>query len=331
LQFMSETEDQISSPVVAPSPDVRFGVFEMIGEEKKTLAKIAISKQEDGTWAAQLSGDTEAILAKIQSVLDRYGDNSRALAVADGADPASVPRDWNVFADMMRQEGFVVEELPAGDIQLNVQLDMVSGRLIGTQQAMHALAASDDPLGRRLVEAIAGGFSRPADDLAHEIEQSITDQSPEGAVSTIRRDMNRGIFSFPPSDKLLSALARIDVSAMPNADKRLVRECRLHTAQRLNRFDVAGQEAGALLAEEAERLDPAQKATLEMAIALAAIKRGNRETGLSMLRKLLAAPFKTLSALLPCGGAGKAVAQRAAASFAFRAANSARNSAPLLL
>jgi hypothetical protein len=260
----------------------------MTGTEKVHLATITISKGDDGEWTAQCAADTEAAISRIRPALERFSASRRA--TADAANSASAPPDWHALADTVRQAGFLVEELPAGDYQVEIQLDLNSGSLVGAQAAMHALAAPANPLGRQVVDAIAKKFAGASDDLAAEVTAALDRTDVAAALLAIKREADRGLFSLPPSATLLTALARFDVSGLPSDDRRLIRDARLLMAQRLGRFDLAGKEADVLLTEDAGKFSPDQIASLRMTVAVGAMNLGAPETGLSILRDLLKEP-----------------------------------------
>jgi tetratricopeptide (TPR) repeat protein len=191
---------------------------------------------------------------------------------------------------MLAANDFIVERLPAGDHQLTFQIDLQTGKVVGTHEAMHPLANVDDGLGRSVFEAIAVGLSKFGDELADEIEKRLPDNDVSGAVAAIKHGLDNGLFGLRLSHRLLDALKRIDVSGLSALDRRHVRDSRLITAQQLGRFDAAGLEADSILAEDNGTLDPGQIAALKMAAALGSLARGNRETALTTMRSLLKQP-----------------------------------------
>ena len=203
-------------------------------------------------------------------------------------------RAWNsavdALADTLTSEGFVVERLPPGDHQINFQIDLKTGKMVGTHAALHPLAAAEDGIGRRVFEAIAGGLSKFADELADEIDKGLARNDIDGAVAEIKLGLERGLFGLRLSGRLLDALMRLHISTLPSADKRHVRDARLIAAQQLERFDIAGLKADSILSEDTGTLSPEQIAALQMTSALGALRRGHRETALITWRGLLKEP-----------------------------------------
>ena len=271
--------------------DRRLAVFEMAGTEKAFLATVSVVRGGDGHWAFQCGGSTEVGIARIRPLLERYGAERRVAGNAGVTKSSSVaPPDLDAVIALLRQDGFIVEELPAGDYQIEFQLDFGNRILVGTQEAMHDLADSDSPIGRQLVETLAKGFARASEDLADEIEALIGRTEIAAAAQALKREVDRGMFWLPLSDKLLRALDRLDVSILSPDDRQTVRKARLAVAHHLGRFDIAGAEADAMLGEDGATFSPEKIATLKMTVALGAIKRDHRETGLAMLRDLPEAP-----------------------------------------
>ena len=284
----NEPKERASSPDGGASPAVRLAVFQVIGEEKNHLSTITLSKMEDGKWNLQAGGPSDASVEQIRPLLERFAESRQVLAANDAKPPESSAPD--ALTDMLTAEGFVVEKLPDGDHQINFQIDLKTGKAVGTHAAMHPLAASDDGLGRRVFDAITTGLGKFADELADEIDDQIAKGNVDGALVAIKREAERGLFSLEPSERLLESLMRFDLLGLPASDESIVRECRLLTAHRLQRFDVAGLEADAILAEDVGVLDPEQKANLRMTSALGSLRRGHRETALTIWRGLLKEP-----------------------------------------
>jgi tetratricopeptide (TPR) repeat protein len=284
----TEPKGQMELPQNGTSSPVRLAVFELRGSERSHLGTITLSKGEGSTWNLQAGGPSDASVEKLRPFLARFAEERRIEANENKGQPAISPA--MALADLLAGEGFLVEELPAGDHQVSFQIDLNDGLVIGTHAAMHALAASGDPIGRRVFEAIAGSLGNAAKELADEIDRHLASDNRREAVLAIEREVERGLFSLRPNESLMNALMRLDVSDLPPDDKRMVRECRLVVAQRLDRFDLAGLEADAILKEDSGTNSPEQKATLKMAVALGFVKKGHPETGLSMLRELVREP-----------------------------------------
>jgi tetratricopeptide (TPR) repeat protein len=287
---MNETNEptkQMSSPQSSGSLSIRLAVFEPAGSKKTHLATITLSKSEDGSWTLQGGGLSNSSVEKLRPLLDRFAESRRALAANTSSPPGTLPK---ALAGMLTAEGFIVEELPAGDYQLNVQFDLKTGLIIGTHDSMHSLAAPNSELGRKVFDAIASGFGKASDELAKQIDKKVADRDFNGAIKSIKDEADRTLFGLRPTKRLLNSLLTIDVSGLSATDKRLLRDCRLLVAQRLRRFKIAGTEASGILAEDTATLTPEQTATLKTNVALGMLTRGNRETALSIWRDVLKEP-----------------------------------------
>lgn len=280
-----EPKEQTSLPQTRTPAAVRLAVSKGAGAQKQHLSTVTLTKAEGVAWTLEATGPSTE---QLSPVLERFTELRRSLAGSDGAPPQTSPAE--ALADMLTAEGFTVERLPAGDHQINIQIDLKTGKVVGTHAAMHALADSGDGIGRKVFEAIAGGLSKVTDELADEIDKRLAENDVGGTVAEIKRGLDQGLFGLPLNARLLETLRRIDVSSLSVPDRRLVRDSRLLAAQQLQRFDVAGLEADHILAEDTGTLNPEQIAVLKMAAALGALARGNRETALASLRSLLKEP-----------------------------------------
>jgi tetratricopeptide (TPR) repeat protein len=287
MEGMNEQAGEQSAQVGDATP-TRLAVFERKGANRIHLAIITFSKAEGSAWNLQAGGPSAEAVEKVRPILERFAASRQALAAELAATPEKQPPE--ALAEMLASEGFIVERLPSGDHQVSFQIDLNTGTVVGTHAPLHPLAAADDSIARRVFEAITTGFSKAAEDLAKEINAELENGNAEAAVAAIKREAERGLFALRPTERLLDGLLRIDASGLSGADRRLIRDCRLHVAQRLGRYDIAGPEAETILGENTDTLDAEEKATLEMVGALGSLAKDNRETALARLRSLVKEP-----------------------------------------
>lgn len=262
----------------AASGQMRLAISEAGGDGRSVLGIITVGKDAEGRLAVSGAADTDDNAAKLRAVLEQH----------KGAGAANDAKD---LAEAFQQAGYQVETLPSGDLQINLQLDLDSGDVIGTHQAMHALAAPNNKLARDVRDAIARHFRDATNDIAEQITGYLANDDTEAAIAAIRNGQEGGAFALPIGSKLLAALMAIDVSDISSDDRRLVRELRMAIAHRLKRFDIAGAEGEAFLAEFKATLTKDQIIDLQILSGLAAEVKGNRETALLIWRGILREPL----------------------------------------
>jgi tetratricopeptide (TPR) repeat protein len=265
---------------------VRLAVFETVGSEKTHIATISITEDGQGNWQVTLNGTSESDVARVQAVFDRFAADQKAQATLQGQRAVgSVP----ALTETLKESGFIVEQLPDGDYSLNIQIDLKRGMVFGTNEAKHELVPKDDSLGRRIIEALTAKMSTAFDAIAVEIDGLVADGKHTEAVLSLKRFIKEGAFGRP-GERFLQSLLAIDVAQLSSDDRRLVRNARTEVAHGLKRFDIMGAEADAMLSEYGSVLDPGERATLRMAVALRASHRGNKETAIAIWRSLLKEP-----------------------------------------
>lgn len=280
------------SPLINPPKTIRFAVFENVEGQKTDIARITFSKKETGGWIAQVSGKSDPSVLQIKKALDQYAEIKRSVsATQEPSTTVSPVPDWHLLIDTLGQAGFSLEELPAGDFQFAINYDPKSGNLVATHMPLHKFATPDPSLTRDLAASLANTFKTILNDLAHEIDQAIIAGNLDDAFASVKRANEEGKFLFPPNVALLNSLVNIDVSLLSPPDRKTLRHIRIDVANKLKKFDVAGPDAEALLAEEdGISLSEEQKTDLQIFRGLAAMKRGNKETALMIWRKLLKNP-----------------------------------------
>ena len=279
-------------PSAGPRETVRFAIFVEAEGRKIDIARISLSKSETGRWIAQISGETDAHVSKVKSIIDRYAEAKQSTATTEEREADNPnPPDWGQLIDTFGQEGFLVEKLPAGDLELEFQYDQKSGRFVGSQKPLHEFSTSNPPLIQDIISSLSKTFKNIIEGLADEIDHAVSSGAVDEAVTSVRRAYEGGKFGFAPNQKLLDALVKIDVTSLSPADRKMVRNLRIVLAEKLKKYDDAGSDAEALLAEEdGVELSGEQKSNLQIFLGLATMKRGNRETALMIWRSVLENP-----------------------------------------
>jgi hypothetical protein len=116
----------------------------------------------------------------------------------------------------LESDGFQVRDLPAGDIDLTIEFDMKSGRVIGRQGALHDLTNVDAALARDLHAAVAKVFEKGPTDLAAAGDQI-------GAAEAVKAGRQGKGFFGVLTPGLLSALQKIRVTDLDADTRKLVR------------------------------------------------------------------------------------------------------------
>jgi hypothetical protein len=206
---MKLTQENNPTPVDTDvkTPLIRLAIVENVAGNKTPLGIVVVVKSHDDKWSVQCSGFADAVLEKIRPVIEGYAAARRASHAGAGAiGPPHSAELAAVFSDL----GYRAEELPPSDYQITFQLDAVKGNIVGTHSATHELVAPETPLARQLFEKLAQGFTKATDDLATETVFLIEDNNVEAAVAAVRAAAEKGVFSLPPSTRLLDALVRLD-------------------------------------------------------------------------------------------------------------------------
>ena len=196
-------EEQMSAPQIAAPASVRLAVFKGTGEQKRHLSTVTLKKAEGVAWTLEATGPSAE---ELRTLLERFTEARRSLPKGPAPVPIKTPAD--ALADMLTADGFTVERLPAGDHQIDIQIDLKTGKVVGTHAAMHALAASDDGIGSRVFDAVAGGLRKSADELADEIDKWLAENDVNSAVAAIKRGLDQGLFGLPFEQAVTSRAIR---------------------------------------------------------------------------------------------------------------------------
>ena len=227
-------------------PLCRFAVFETGADPKVVVAQVS-PKQATDRINLQCTANDPAVLDRISRIVDAF----RALP----REPTAATPDWATFMALFPAEGVEAEEIALGDSNVEIHYDLQSGSLVGAHQTLHSYAAPGDDIARNVVAALGQAFPKACDDLADQINAALDNADIAGACKALENGQQSVYFAGTP--KLLGALERFDNTALDAECRTRVLNCRLTTAQRLNRFDIAGSDATELLKEPDQDLTDA--------------------------------------------------------------------------
>jgi tetratricopeptide (TPR) repeat protein len=238
---------------------------------------------------------TRSFLACAMLLLNRSARPTPVRRITATEPPASYLKsmarkpEGNVAEEPKEPKG-AVEGAAAGQYAVNFNLDLNTGRVVGSHEALNALAPSGDALGQNILKAIGQALQKPVSDLADDLKARLAADDHPGTVSALREGRESGALAFPPTNDLLDSLMGIDVTTLSPEDRRFVRECRVAMASRLNRYDIAGAESEVVLNEHGGSLTAREASGFRMAIGIATRIKGNTDTALLIWRELLERP-----------------------------------------
>lgn len=178
-----------------------------------------------------------------------------------------------------------VYDLPDGDMEVQFEMDMETGRVIGKSTALHRFAQNSPDLSRRIHEATKTVFRKDAMELTSELEHLTAEGEHEAAANAVMKAGAGLAFHAGIDTTMLEALRNIDISQLSGLARRTVLERRVGASASLGRYVDAESDVAELLKEQ--DLTDEWKVSLQNALGIAAAQKGQSETALSIWRKLL--------------------------------------------
>ena len=270
----------------------RLAIFTESDGQKDLVAKLTIKAGDKDNVVFDIEAAVEDDLKRVGQLLEAARDGHQK--APQDATLDEIVESFRSFAVRTLEEaGFGTEDISAGDVQINIEFDLNSGRRFATQRGLHDFnTGGDDTIGMNVFKAVAGVLEQISNDIAEEIDRAVAAGDPTAILTAVRMGDKKGAFTLQPTKKLLEVLFSFDVTRFDAADRKFIRERRLCVAHLLKRWDLAGAEAETLLRDHAEEYDDCQKADFEMELANAATQKGHRETALLIWRRLLRSPDK---------------------------------------
>ena len=251
---------------------------------------ISLCRQHDGTFEIRINAKDDGLLSALKEAIEAAKN-----AVKDNGAP-EVPGDektdrvWSGLKDLLIAAGHNVLDLPPADQQITFQIDLMTGRTVGTTTALHPRVRGGTDIARNILQSVRNSLREMPTQCAREVRAALTNGNLEDAVSALRKYDGQGVFHFPPTLDLFDALFDVDVSQLSSADRRFIRERKLLVSGNLKRYSLHAEEARLLLEEYASELDAQWIQTLRMAQGIGQLHAGHPEAAMAIWRDIANSP-----------------------------------------
>lgn len=262
-----------------PGPSIRFAVL-----KDAARCQVLLSGLGDNGMQLEISGDpllSEQVRSALAAI-EPQGGVGQSLE-------QKLQSVAQVASDMLRDQGLEIKALPPGDISFRFEFDIKSGQAVSQGEVLHEHAVMPADLGRRIHESLVGAFRKKATELAAEVERLTDAGNHPAAAQALEDGWQEASFHGDFEHSLLDALLKIEVQPLSVTARESVRKYRVAVATQLERYNDAEVDATEMLKENTG-LPPDLRTAFENLSAIAAAKRGQNETALSIWRRLLRTP-----------------------------------------
>ncbi|MDO8329960.1 MAG: hypothetical protein Q7T36_05760 [Fluviicoccus sp.] len=282
--------DEVSCVCSGPS-SLRFGVFDITGGGRKAIAKLELSVNQEGSCELKISSESEEAISRISELTKKNRTEGRAEQASGIAAEELLERGGAILREMLVADGYEVEELPVGDHQISLTLNMRTGSVVGVHEALHeAVGSGSEDLAKKIFDSVTEGIKSIHEKLASEVLSHIEQGRHLDAITLLSNAFGAGQSAFPASASLLQALLSVDISVATDDQRQVILKWRISAAEFLGRHDVAASAAEEFLSKWRSTLSAEQSAAIQMIIASGMMKRGSKESALMVWRTLLDAP-----------------------------------------
>ena len=254
---------------------LRFAIYR---EPDVALARVCVTLLEQEI-KCELSGDN-TVAELVKACLAELSEGA-----TDTTEAKLLEEIEKAIRSSVELKGFKIEILPEADLQFEFHMDLQSGKTFGKMNALHPFASDRGELGRRIQTSIQNAFSQPAKELAASIHDALeNDNQNEAARLALVEEPKLLLLAKSPA--LLDAVVAIDQERLPPSQANQLRKIIVSLASRQGREELVSDAAERLLQHDST-LDEQVRFGLKNMIAVGALKRGETETGIAMLRELL--------------------------------------------
>jgi len=189
---------------------------------------------------------------------------------------------------MLQDLGLTIEDLPAGDFEFRLEVDMDTGRAVGQSKKLHELANMPPDLVQKIHQSVVGALQAMTSAVQTDVERLVAKGDHGAAFQAV--DAGWGTISVGVAEEsLLDVLMKIDASQLAAESRERLRTYRVALCVRHERYDLVEEDAARLLNE-----NPALRSDIRISAenvrAIAVAKAGHPETALAIWRGLLKNP-----------------------------------------
>lgn len=232
----------------------------------------------------EISGDDHALADMVRDTLaklpkEKVAGSQAAERIASTAQAARA---------MLQDLGVTIEDLPAGDVEFRLEVDVDTGRTVGQSKKLHELASMPPDLARKIHQSFVDALQAMTSEVQTDVERLVAAEDHGAAFQAVAAGW--GTISFGVAEEsLLDALLKIDASQLAAESRERLHTYRVALGVRFERYDLVEEDAAKLL-DENPALQSDIRISVENVRASAAAKAGHHETALAMWRELLKIP-----------------------------------------
>ena len=180
-------------------PHKRLAIFEDSADDKVMLGRLTLTKTESGGADAKLETSSGDALQRLKHLIDPTYLKTKT----SGQKPLD-----EIVADIRKsieEGGLTTEDLPDGDFQLELTVDMNTGRIISTGKPTHPYATGTDNLAVDMHKALSEMFASIPSKVAEKISAATALGDHLRAAEEMEAASKEGQFGYLPNEALLSS------------------------------------------------------------------------------------------------------------------------------
>jgi hypothetical protein len=198
--------------------------------------------------------------------------------------PEEASEVWTRIRDVLGNGGYRVEEMPGSDIRMQLSVDLETGRIVGRSEVLHAGAARNSELESSIADGIKRALLKKPDQVVSQIAAAVLSNDHVGAAKVLAEGLASTLVAGPDSSAhLRQAAERIDLSLLEPTARQEILEIRIGLAAMSRSYGAAYRtDVQNLITEFGEKIPPEKRAHLDVALGLAELHAGNRETAYAL-------------------------------------------------
>jgi tetratricopeptide (TPR) repeat protein len=160
---------------------------------------------------------------------------------------------WDIVINDLEEKEYQTKEISNGDYEVNMQIDLTSGKMVTSTDSFHTLANKN--IAVNIHNVLEEMFSEYDNEIVIELNKAIDSNDMRKAFSVFEDAVSKGVLQLSPSINLLKLLKKMDKSSLEFEQRKEVFEGMFYLAGRLKQFSIIEKEANQYLKEYKGSID----------------------------------------------------------------------------
>jgi hypothetical protein len=250
-----------------------------------------ITNSEENKFSIQLGHiDKSANKSTVDEIINSAISNNSNTDKTIQSEEDRINKLWNDLIDLVQKRGYFIEEIPLGDIQEHLTIDLETGQIISTSNKMHNYVTTPnlEDISRNINYSIGNMFNIKAKEAIDKFEILVQKGKYSKAISILRQNLDAiNMNSSLIKRELLDKINLIPEKKFKDKDRHDLYILKLFIAETINDYEYIEKTVSLFLKNFKNKLKIGSYEELRFQQANAAYHNGKKDLALFIYKELM--------------------------------------------